>query len=199
MSSRNFMDILLNPFEDITSRNLLITGVLGFLLLSVLGYFLHFVNDGIINIHTSYPKEYWKYLVNGAINTGSLALLMYIYSLFVYPKARFQDIITAVLISQCALIIVVLLNFNPFSREILGGVIKQVENGNINDLKIEANSMILLSVLGLISVLFLYYFFHLLVMGMKIAINSHKVVHTIIIVLLTLSLDVFLHIVYPYL
>jgi len=33
MSSRDFVNIMLNPFEDVTSRKLLIFGSLGFLLL----------------------------------------------------------------------------------------------------------------------------------------------------------------------
>lgn len=88
MSSREFVSIMLNPFEDTTSRKLLIYGVLGFIVMSLLGYFFHFINNGIIQLHFSHPRPYWKYIVYGLINSGSLTVLMFAYAKFNYSKTR---------------------------------------------------------------------------------------------------------------
>jgi hypothetical protein len=63
----------------------------------------------------------------------------------------------------------------------------------------DTRNLIILTISGLLGILLLYYFFHLLVVGMKIAINSKRLIHTIAIVLLTLVLDMVFKIIYPYL
>ena len=199
MSSRDFMNVLLNPFEDVTSEKLLIIGIIGFSLMSVLSYSLHFINDGIIQLHLSEPKEYWKCLLNGSINTAGLTLCMFSYGKIVYSKTRFIDVLIAVLIAQLALILVVLITMNPFTMEVSNSIVKELENGNIKNIKMDTRNLIILTISGLLGILLLYYFFHLLVVGMKIAINSKRLVHTISIVLLTLVLDMVFKIIYPYL
>jgi len=199
MSSRKLGEIILNPFEDVTSRNLLIVGTIGFLLMSLLAYFFHFINDGVFQLHLSKSREYWKCLVNGGINSLVLTLVMFTYGRLVYPKTRFQDVLIAVLIAQFSLIIIVLVTFNPYTMDVTHSIIGEIEKGNISNLKIATGSLIILTISGLFGILLLYYFFHLLVKGMKIAINSTKLVHTIVIVLITLVLDTLLRIVNPYL
>ncbi|WP_156308175.1 hypothetical protein [Sphingobacterium endophyticum] len=199
MSSKNLLNIFLNPFEDIKSNTLLVIGTIGFILLSILGYFFHFINDGIIQIHPSVTKEFWKYLVNGSINTLSLTVILFLYGKMVNNKTRAEDVLIAVLIAQIALIFIVVVSLNPYSTEISQNILQEIEKGNIAHLKIETTSLIILTISGIIGIVFLYYFFHLLVIGMKVAINSKKLSHTIVIVVLTLVLDMILKITYPYL
>ena len=199
MSSKNLLNIFLNPFEDIKSNTLLVIGTIGFILFCILGYFFHFINDGIIQIHPSVPKEFWKYLVNGSINTLGLTVILFVYGKMVNNKTRAEDVLIAVLIAQIALIFIVVVSLNPYSTEISQNILQEIERGNIAHLKIDTLSLIILTISGIIGIIFLYYFFHLLVIGMKVAINSKKLSHTIVIVLVTLVLDMILKITYPYL
>ena len=198
MSSRDFVNIMLNPFEDVTSRKLLIYGGLGFLLLSILGYLFHFVNNGIIQLHFSHPRPYWNYLVYGLINTGALTTLMYAYAKFNYAKTRLMDVLISVLIAQCVLVFVALFLLNPYIMGIMDNLKGEIEKGNIQQLNISPINLGIITLAGIFSIFSIYYFFHLLVRGMKIAINSNKLFHTIAIVLLTLVLDVVLNVLNPY-
>ena len=199
MSSKEFFKALFNPFEDFTSRTLLIIGGSGFILMSFLSYALHFINDGIIQLHTSEPKTYWSCLINGGINTTSLSLLLFGYGKIAYRRTRVQDVLIAVLIAQLALLLIVAVTMNSLVLGVSNDILKEIQNGNIDYLRLETGNLILLSISGLFGISLLYYFFHLLVIGMKIAINSKKLVHTIVIVLLTLILNMILMICYPYL
>lgn len=198
MSSREFVSIMLNPFEDTTSRKLLIYGVLGFIVMSLLGYFFHFINNGIIQLHFSHPRPYWKYIVYGLINSGSLTVLMFAYAKFNYSKTRLLDVLISVLIAQCVLVFIALFLLNPFLTGIMEELTAEIEKGNINKLNISPINLGIITLAGIFSIFSIYYFFHLLVRGMKIAINSNKLFHTIAIVLLTLVLDVILNVLNPY-
>lgn len=198
MSSRDFVNIMLNPFEDVTSRKLLIFGSLGFLLLSILGYFFNFINNGIIQLHFSHPRPFWKYLIYGLINTGALTALMYAYARFNYSKTRLLDVLISVLIAQCVLVIIALFLLNPYIMGIMDDLKGEIEKGNIDKLNISPINLGIITLAGIFGIFSIYYFFHLLVRGMKIAINSNKLFHTIAIVLLTLVLDVILNVLNPY-
>ncbi|MGX1640963.1 hypothetical protein [Sphingobacterium sp.] len=198
MSSRDFVNIMLNPFEDVTSRKLLIFGSLGFLLLSILGFFFHFINNGIIQLHFIDPRPFWKYLIYGLINTGALTALMYAYARFNYSKTRLLDVLISVLIAQCVLVVIALFLLNPYIMGIMDDLKGEIEKGNIDKLNISPINLGIITLAGIFSIFSIYYFFHLLVRGMKIAINSNKLFHTIAIVLLTLVLDVILNVLNPY-
>ncbi|WP_392469891.1 hypothetical protein ACF3OC_16170 [Sphingobacterium cellulitidis] len=198
MSSKDFVSFILNPFEDLTTRNQLIIGIVGFILLCVLSYFFHFINDGIISLHFREQQAFWTYLVNGLINTGSLTILMYCYGKFNYSKTRFLDVLITVLIAQCVLVLMGLLLLNPYLMRVMEDLQVQIESGNINKLKLSPLSLGIITLAGIFSIFSIYYFFHLLVKGMKIAINSNKLYHTIAIVLLTLILNSVLSAFKPY-
>ncbi|OYD45899.1 hypothetical protein CHU00_09215 [Sphingobacterium cellulitidis] len=198
MSSKDFVSFILNPFEDLTTRNQLIIGIVGFILLCVLSYFFHFINDGIIFLHFREQQAFWTYLVNGLINTGSLTILMYCYGKFNYSKTRFLDVLITVLIAQCVLVLMGLLLLNPYLMRVMEDLQVQIESGNINKLKLSPLSLGIITLAGIFSIFAIYYFFQLLVKGMKIAINSNKLYHTIAIVLLTLILNSVLSAFKPY-
>ena len=180
---------IFNPFENNTDKFLRITGVVSFLLLIFLSYQWHFVSDGIIQMHTSDPKPIWKVFAINSFNVLSLSLVMFLFGKIAYSKTRFIDVFNVVLFIQIVLLIIALLLFNPYTQEKLEVITNAIEK---NDLMLNEVPMIILNITALFAILALMmmvFFFYLLVKGMKIAINSQKTYHSIIIVGLTIVLD----------
>ncbi len=194
----NLISKIFYPFENNTSNFLLILGSCSFLILCFLGYQWEFISDGIIQMHMATYKEFWKVLINNLINTASLSLLMFFLARLIYAKSRFIDVLTVVLIAQANLVCIALALFNPMLKETTQAIIPSMVNGTIKPDEGMLNQLVWLSFAAILALVFILFFFFLLVQGMKIAMNSKKGYHGIIIILMTLLLDALLWITRPY-
>lgn len=191
--------MLLNPFENHTDRTLSIFGILVLLTMILLCWQWNIIADGIIQLHNTAEKPLWKVIINLGINVGLLSLLMFGVAKLSYQKTRFIDVLKVVLVANFAQVMVMLLLFNPFLQEMMMPLEKAILEGDMMLKTVPQTNLIVISIVSLIAVGMLYYFFHLLVLGMKIAMNSKKAYHVILIILLTMILDTFLHFFNPYL
>lgn len=187
------------PFEHNTSNALLVVGILGYLCLSLLGSQWNFISDGIIQMHSSKPRALWQVLINNAINSLSLSVLLFLLARLVYSKTRYIDVLTVVLISQLCLLINGLLLFNPAQQAAQKDLIPIILKGDFTLNEIQVNQFVWMTILGILALVFIFYFFVLLIQGMKIAMNSKKGYHAVFIIVFTLLLDIILWIVRPYL
>lgn len=187
------------PFEHNTSNALLVVGILGYLGLSLLGSQWNFISDGIIQMHGSKPRALWQVLINNAINSLSLSVLLFLLARLVYSKTRYIDVLTVVLISQLCLLINGLLLFNPAQQAAQKDLIPIILKGDFTLNEIQVNQFVWMTILGILALVFIFYFFVLLIQGMKIAMNSKKGYHAVFIIVFTLLLDIILWIVRPYL
>ena len=194
----NVLSKIIYPFENNTSNFLLIFGCCSFLLLCFLGYQWEFISDGIIQMHHSKPREFWKVFINNLINTTSLSLLMFFLARLIYSKSRFIDVLIVVLVTQVNLVFIAVILLNPMLKEITDNIIPSVINGDIKTDRGMLNQLFWISIASIFALLFLLLFFFLLVQGMKIAMNSKKGYHGIIIIVMTLLLDALLWITRPY-
>lgn len=190
---------LLNPFENHTDRTLSIFGILVLLTMILLCWQWNIIADGIIQLHNTTEKPLWKVIINLGINVGLLSLLMFGVAKLSYQKTRFIDVLKVVLVANFAQVMVMLLLFNPFLQEMMMPLEKAILEGDMMLKTVPQTNLIVISIVSLFAVGMLYYFFHLLVLGMKIAMNSKKAYHVILIILLTMILDTFLHFFNPYL
>lgn len=193
------INLFINPFEQLTDRQLLSYGLLIFAAMVLLGWQWEFVADGIVQLHHAPAKPLWKVLINQSINLFSLSLLMFLFGKLSYAKTRFIDVFNVVLIANFTQLLVILVLLNPWTNHILLPVEKAILEGDILLKSVPKQNLIVLGIAGFFAIGMLYYFFHLLVLGMKLAMNSKKVYQVILIVLLTLLLDSLLKFTNPYL
>ncbi len=191
--------MLINPFENHTDRTLSILGILVLLTMILLCWQWDIIADGIIQRHHTTGRPLWKVIINIGINVALLSLLMFGVAKLSYHKTRFIDVLNVVLIANFAQVMVMLLLFNPFLQEMMQPLEKAILEGDIMLKSVPQMNLIVISIVSLFAVAMLYYFFHLLVLGMKIAMYSKKAYHVILIILLTMILDTFLHFFNPYL
>lgn len=199
MIKKRWIEKVFNPFENNTSQALLIVGLGGFLLLSFLGYRWHFISDGIIQMHQSPALSFWKVFVNNAINTCSLSVLMYVTARLFYRKTRFIDALTTVLIAQLNLCVIALLLFSPIQQAAINELVSVILEGGAGTAHPPSDQFLWITVFSVLSMVFIVYFFYMLIEGMKIAMNSKKVYHGVLIFVLTIGLDITLHLLNPYL
>lgn len=190
--------ILINPFEDFRDSTLFAVGLIAYLLSSLQVYFFVYVPDGIFQAHGIDRVMWYSGFTNGAINIIVPAIFLYGVGKIVYSKTRFFDVMNVIMIAQIVNYFIALLLLNPFSKLRLLGVAKAIEQGDMMLKTVPALDVAVLSIGGILAFLLLIYFFYLLIVGMKIAINSKKTIHVLLIVVLVLALDTILHLVYPY-
>lgn len=189
---------ILKPFEYNTTKTLLSVGIGGFLLLSYLAYRWSFISDGIVQMHQSPAIAGWKVLVNNAINTVALSILLYVLGRIIYRKTRLVDVCVAVLIAQLNLCVIAVLLLNPIQQATAEELVSRILSGGADALSLQATSYTGLIFLSIFSILFLFYFFYTLIAGMKIAMNTKKAYSGILVFVLTIGLDVALHLLNPY-
>jgi len=193
------LKFLINPFENSTDRKLLIFGCSVFVGMVFLSWHWNILADGIVQLHNNTGLPLWKVFLNTGLNIILLSLLMFIIAKLIYPKSRLIDVITVVLVANVAQMIVMLLLFNPYMQGIMKPLEKAILAGDLTLKTVPQINLVIISLAGILAIAFLYYFFHLLVLGMKIAMNSKKGYHVLLIIILTMLLDTFLHILNPYL
>lgn len=198
MKKNSRMGRILKPFENNTSTQLLIFGTISYVLLCILANQWHFISDGIIQMHTAKPVALWKNFINYAINIASLSLLMFVIGRMVYSKTRFIDVFTVVLVTHFFILLIGLSLFNPMQQRFLNELLPKIVNGSLQEGSVQSNEMFRMAAFGMLGLLLMIYFFFLLIQGMKIAINSKKGYHGLIIVISTLVLDLILLITRPY-
>lgn len=149
-------------------------------------------------MHTAKPVALWKNFINYAINIASLSLLMFVIGRMVYSKTRFIDVFTVVLVTHFFILLIGLSLFNPMQQRFLNELLPKIVNGSLQEGSVQSNEMFRMAAFGMLGLLLMIYFFFLLIQGMKIAINSKKGYHGLIIVISTLVLDLILLITRPY-
>ncbi|MGJ1203676.1 hypothetical protein [Sphingobacterium lactis] len=187
------------PFEHTTTQRLMLWGVLGFILHVLLSWLWDVNQDALLHFAESKPKAWWKILYNNSLNITALTVVLYVYGRIVYKKTRWIDVLVAILFSHIFLFLSLVVTLNPYMAEISGQVVDMVKNGDLEVEKLGAFSLAMMSITGLLGIFFLVVFFYYLIQGMKIAINSKKWYHGLVIVLLVFMVDLLLRIIHVYL
>lgn len=193
------LKFLLNPFENSTDRKLLIFGCSVFVIMVLLSWHWNILADGIVQLHNNTGLPLWKVFLNTSMNIILLSMLMFLIAKLIYTKSRLIDVLSVVLVANFAQMMVMLLLFNPYMQGIMKPLETAILGGDLTLKTVPQINLVIISIVGILAIALLYYFFHLLVLGMKIAMNSKKGYHVILIIILTMLLDTFLHILNPYL
>src|SRR5690606_1664946 len=178
-------NMFLNPFEDFSERDLFIVGVIGFIGTVLLSYFGRVVFDGIIQIHIA-PTKFSTILLGNLSNVTILVIGMLVMAKIVYRKTRFIEILNNVLISRIPIFLTGILVCG------LGKVIpvgRIAEEGFAFGKVLQSSDMVNIALLSIFCLFFIVYFFYLLVVGIRHSMNSKKLGHGFLIVVLVFILD----------
>jgi len=177
--------LLINPFEDCQEIPLLVVGTGNFIISIMVSYRGKVLYDGVIQIHmgaTSLSKIIFGNLSNLVILTAGL----FVVAKIIYRKVRFIDVLNNVLIARIPLLISGLL---VMLMSTLVPLHRLAEEGVDFANSLGPTDMIWIAVLSVFLLFFMVYFFYLLVVGFRHSVNSKKVGHGFLVVIVVFILD----------
>lgn len=194
------MKALINPFEYYSEKVLLCTGLLG---LCAAAFFVS-NNDllflGSLKVVMNHPVSFFGAFINICINLLINTLVLLVFAWFINRKTRVIDIFNTVLIAHLIIYILAVITVLPIVNRSLDEIEKLVFSGSQGTgSAISTQATIILLTVGILSLVLLAYFFYFLIRGTKVACNSKKRSHSILIVLLILIVNTVLQFVNPYL
>lgn len=179
----NMERLFLNPFEDYSERNLLLIGIVGFVVSIIISYFGRIVFDGVIQIHMG-ATSLINIILGNLSNMGILTLGLFMLAKVLYKKARFVDILNNVLIARIPML---------FTGLLVVWMTKLIPMGKATEINLamslDSSDMIWIALLAIFLLFMMAYFFYLLVVGIRYSINSKKFGHGFLIVATVFILD----------
>ena len=192
------MKLLINPFEIYSEKVLLrfgvVFGVITIFVSSITSLLL-FGSLKVINYAQVWPVA----SINLGITLLSNTLLLYLFGKIRYAKTRFVDVLNVVLIAHVVVYIILYLSALPIIQGGISSVELAISQNNLTANEISKKDMFVLGFFGMVSLCFLIYFFYLLVVGMKIAINGKSKLNDVIVILIVLFWNLILQYLNPYL
>ena len=193
-----YSQLLINPFAHLSDRTMLRIGLVAYVWASLQVYLFRYVPDGVFQQHLTSQVSWYAGFVNVAINIVFPSALLWIMAKVLYSKVRWQDVLIVVMLTQVVNYVVGILLMNPYLRSKSEHIFHAIQAGDMKLETVAPFDLFVTVTASLIGLALLVYFFYLLVVGMKIAMNSKRRVHAVWIVLVTLVADTVLHIWGPY-
>lgn len=192
------MKIWTNPFENYTERVLLSVGILGIFIATIITKLNNILFLGSLKLVNNYPKEWYEALLNILINVGANTLILFLFAMVIYSRTRFVDVLNTVLIAHLAVFALGIISVIPIVGRTLKMMELRVLDPGFEIGRIPGLDMFVLIIFSICTLGLLFYFFYLLVVGMKVATNKKQVGYVVIMVLLVLILNTFLQFLNPY-
>jgi len=162
--------LLFKPFEKYSEKNLFLIGLIFTIIGSFIAYFFDIRYDGVFDIHIKSNGLIYQALVDNLINIFCLILFLYLSASYVNKKTRVIDILTTTVIARTPLYILPLFNINNVIGKATEKLIQLVDPKLIN--QIPASSILLVTVFGIITILFIVWYVALLFNGFKVSSNA---------------------------
>ncbi|MDR6301561.1 hypothetical protein [Mesonia maritima] len=181
--------ILFQPFENYSEKKLLLVGILGTVLGSLIAYLFQARFDGILDVHFVENLEWYYPFLDNSINVISLSLLLFICGKIVNKKTRLIDIFNASLIARFPYYLISFANINGYmgslSQRLLNFATEKPEL-----LAIEGTDLIVILIFAFISLILLIYYLYLLYKGYQVATNAKGALAIILFILAVLFAEV---------
>ncbi|MPS74046.1 MAG: hypothetical protein E2590_13005 [Chryseobacterium sp.] len=163
--------IIFNPFEKYDEKNLLIIGIL-FFILNIFGcYYAGNVNDSIFHLsHLEDDQTIWDIVKINTLSSLLAIIVLFILAKILNNKTRIIDIINTVLISAIPLIIIMPISGMSFLKNATQSITASAGDPS----QMETINLIIVSVFGLATLPFMIYSFVLYYNGFQTATNIKK-------------------------
>lgn len=193
------MKTLTNPFEIYRERNLLIIGVLFAILTGLVSSYTSHLLFGSLKVISNQKQLWYEAILNIAITLLSNTIMLYVFARLRYVKTRFVDVINVVLVSHLVLYLMLCLTVLPLVQNAVTAVELEILDKGFAAPELSKVHMITLVGFGLVVISLLFYFFYLLVVGMKIAMNSKRKLDIFLLILLVFVWNTILQFLNPFL
>jgi hypothetical protein len=193
------MKTLKNPFEIYRENGLLITGLVFAILTALVSSYTNHLLFGSLKVINNYQQLWYEAILNIAITLLTNTLILFVFARMRYSKTRFVDILNVVLVSHLVLYLMLYLTvLPPVQNAVTALELELLGKGEIST-EISKAHMFILGAFGILVIGLLLYFFYLLVVGMKIAMNSKRKIDVFFIVLIVFIWNTILQFVNPFL
>lgn len=162
--------VMFKPFERYSEKTLLITGLLAALAGILLAWQFYSRNDGVLDLHYTNEKIFWKTVCDQLLNGFSLLIFLIPVTKWMNRKTRVIDLVNAFLISRIPMYFLTLGNVGG----VLSGAGEKMKNAALNQQMISLNGVewTMLILFGLLSILMIVWSVALLYNGYKVASNA---------------------------
>lgn len=169
---------LINPFETVSEKKLLVYGIVATLIASYIAYLLNGRFDGAIDLHFTENVGMFQPLIDSLINFTSLFVFLFGAGRIINSKTRAVDIATPILVAKIPYYILLAFNINNFMYEASMSLVKNISTENPSVMpNLDMGTLATVTIFGLISIVFLVWFFALLYYGSKTATNGKTIAH----------------------
>jgi hypothetical protein len=193
------MKTLTNPFEIYRERNLLIIGVVFAILTGLVSSYTSHLLFGSLKVISNQKQLWYEAILNIAITLLSNTIILYVFARLRYVKTRFVDVLNVVLVSHLVLYLMLCLSVLPLVQNAVTAVELEILDKGFAAPELSKVHMITLVGFGLVVISLLFYFFYLLVVGMKIAMNSKRKLDVFLLILLVFVWNTILQFLNPFL
>ena len=193
------MKTLTNPFEIYKERNLLIIGVVFAILTALVSSYTSHLLFGSLKVISNHRQIWYEAILNIAITLLSNTIMLYVFARLRYVKTRFVDVLNVVLISHLVLYLMLYLTVLPLVQNAVTAVELEILDKGFAAPQLSKLHMITSLGFGLVVISLLFYFFYLLVVGMKIAMNSKRKLDVFLLILLVFVWNTILQFLNPFL
>lgn len=179
--------ILLNPFDSLSETKLIFFGLISFMIGTFAAYCLGGSFPGMISFKSN-EATLLQLLYQNILATVLLSLVLFFLGLILNSRVRFIDMIITVLVARSAIYSMALLNTNKWLNPVADLIAKNAVNAQ-EELAIDKSDLIILFFGVIVILSLLIYFFYLLIKGFRIATNSKKNYHGLILVLVVFLVE----------
>lgn len=182
--------ILINPFEDLSVQIQIAFGFVFFVLAVLLSYFGRIEFFGILKIIPNVSIQFYEAIYTLLIDVFVLTLVLFLFAFLENKKTRFIDCLNVVLLSSVVMYFVAALTLLSPIDDILKRIMLAIESGDMKLDSLMPFDLTMITFFGIISLVLLVYFFYLLIVGIKLAMNGKKVYQGFIIFGLIILADI---------
>lgn len=188
--------IIVNPFDNLSESKLIVIGFISFLIGTFAAYYLGGSYPGLISFKSNSATLLQLFYQN-VIATILLTLVLFILGKILTSRVRLVDMFTTVLVARSAIYFMALLNTNKWLNPIADLMTKNALDPQAVT-TVDKGDLILLFIGVIIILLLIIYFFYLLIKGFRIAINSKKNYHGLLLIIIVFLSEAISAIFIPY-
>jgi hypothetical protein len=173
--------LLFKPFEKYSEKTLLLVGVIFTLIGSFVAYTFNIRFDGVFDVHIVSNTFFYQALLDNLVNIFCLIIFLYISTKYINRKTRLIDILTTSMVARVPFYLLPFLNINGVISRASEDIIQFANPELIS--QITFSNLLIITVFGIITILFLVWYVSLLFNGFKVASNAKGKVSIILFII----------------
>jgi hypothetical protein len=180
--------LLFKPFEKYSEKTLLSVGVIFTLIGSFAAYTFNVRFDGVFDVHIISNTLFYQALLDNLVNIFCLIIFLYLSTKYINRKTRLIDILTTSMVARVPFYLLPFLNINGVIEKASEDIIQFANPELIS--QISSSNLLIITVFGVITILFLVWYVSLLFNGFKVASNAKGKISIILFILSLLFAEI---------